>query len=150
MGATSRRSSLDLERLAIHSETVYYAALRRYLALVDIEQGDATVADLWHVTRGAAWAQWFGERELDRAAAEAGREVERTRHGDGWRSAESGLAGANAGRRRRRVRWPRCTGRWPETRCGCVARSAWHPDEIASFADFVAFVRLRRLRRSLA
>jgi hypothetical protein len=29
----------DLERFALHSETPYFAALRRYLALVGIEQG---------------------------------------------------------------------------------------------------------------
>ena len=34
------------------SETLYYAALRRYLALIEIEGGDATVADLSHLLRG--------------------------------------------------------------------------------------------------
>ena len=141
---------VDLERLAIHSETVYHAALRRYLALVDIEQGDATVADLWHVTRGAAWSQWFGERELDRAAAEAGREVASDAHGDGWRSAESGLAGDDAGRHTP-------SGAVAEVYGSLAGDPAWlsralrmHPDEIASFADFAAFTRLWRLRRSLA
>ena len=142
--------SLDLERLAIHSETVYHAALRRYLALVDIEQGDATVADLWHVMRGAAWSHWFGERELDRAAAEAGREVASDAHGDGWRSAESGLAGEDAGR-------TTPSGAVAEVYGSLAGDPGWlgralrmDPDEIASFADFVAFVRLWRLRRSLA
>lgn len=142
--------SLYLERLAIHSETVYHAALRRYMALVDIEQGDATVADLWHVTRGAAWNHWFGERELDRAAAEAGREVASDAHGDGWRSAESGLAGDDAGR-------TTPSGAVAEVYGSLAGDPAWlgralhmDPDEIASFADFAAFVRLWRLRRSLA
>jgi len=142
--------SLELERLAIHSETVYYAALRRYLALIDIEQGDATVADLWHVVRGAAWGHWFGERELDRAAAQSGRVIAPDDHGNGWRSAESGMAGEAAG------------GTTPaaavaEVYGSLVGDPAWlgralrmDPDEIASFADFVGFVRLWRLRRSLA
>ena len=142
--------SLDLERLAIHSETVYYAALRRYLALIDIEQGDATVADLWHVVRGAAWGHWFGERELDRAAASAGREIAAGAHGRGWRSAESGLAGSDAGR-------TMPSGAIAEVYGTLAGDPGWlsralrmSPDEIASFADFVAFVRLWRLRRSLA
>ena len=142
--------ALDLERLAIHSETVYHAALRRYLALVDIEQGDATVADLWHVMRGAAWSHWFGERELDRAAAETRRGVASDAHGDGWRSAESGLAGEDAGR-------ATPSGAVAEVYGSLAGDPAWlgralrmDPDEIASFADFAAFVRLWRLRRSLA
>ena len=100
--------ALDLERLAILSETVYYSALRRYLALIEIEQGDATIADLWHVERGASWSQWFGERDVNLAAAEAGRDASGTVHGEGWRSGESGLAGSEAssyraGRRHRRA-----------------------------------------------
>ena len=142
--------SLDLERLALHSETVYYAALRRYLALIDIEQGDATVADLWHVARGAAWGHWFEERELDRAAAEAGREIAPHAHGNGWRSAESGMAGEDAGGTTPSVAVAEVYG-------SLVGDPDWlrralrmTPDEIASFADFIGFVRLWRLRRSLA
>jgi len=52
-GIDPREFAVDLERLVIHSETPYYAALRRYLAVIDIEQGDATVADVWHIARGA-------------------------------------------------------------------------------------------------
>ena len=149
-GRNLEELSLDLERLAIHSETVYYAALRRYLALIDIEQGDATVADLWHVVRGAAWGHWFGERELDRAAAQAGREVASDAHGEGWGSAESGMAGEDADR-------ATPSGAVAEVYGSLAGDPGWlrgalrmDPDEIASFADFVAFVRLWRLRRSLA
>ena len=39
-------------RFLADSETLYYAALRRYLALIEIEGGDATVADLSHLLRG--------------------------------------------------------------------------------------------------
>ena len=143
--------SLDLERLALHSETVYYAALRRYLALIDIEQGDATVADLWHVVRGAAWGHWFGEREIDRAAAEAGRRVTAGSDGQGgWRSAESSLAGDEAGGIGPAAAVAEVYGMlvgdpgW----LGRALRMA--TDEIASFSDFVAFVRLWRLRRALS
>ena len=46
------------------SETVYYAALRRYLAEIDIEQGDASSADLGHLLRGAGWDAWFGSAQM--------------------------------------------------------------------------------------
>jgi hypothetical protein len=142
--------ALELERLAIQSETVYYAALRRFLALVEIEQGDATLADLWHVERGASWSQWFGERDLNRAAAEAGRDASETVHGDGWRSGESGLAGTTEAATAPAAAVAELYG-------SLVGDPSWlrralrmAPDEIASFADFVAFVRLRRLRQSLS
>jgi len=142
--------SLDVERLALHSETVYYAALRRYLALIDIEQGDATVADLWHIVRGAAWGHWFGERELDRAAAEAGREIASDAHGNGWQSAESGLAGDDAGDTTPVAAVAEVYGSLAGDP-GWLSRALrMTSDEIASFADFVAFVRLWRLRRLLA
>ena len=141
--------ALELERLAIQSETVYYAALRRYLALIGIEQGDATIADLWHVERGNPWSQWFGERDLNRAAAEARRDASGAVHGDGWRSGESGLAGSEPGAS------PPATA-VAELYGSLVGDPGWlrralrmAPDEIASFADFVAFVRLRRLRHAL-
>jgi hypothetical protein len=41
------------------SETLYFAALRRYLALIEIEGGDGTVADLGHLLRGRGWDQYF-------------------------------------------------------------------------------------------
>jgi hypothetical protein len=150
-GRDLQQLSLDLERLAIHSETVYYAALRRYLALIDIEQGDATIADLWHVVRGAAWAHWFGEREVGRAAGEAGRAVTPGDDGQGgWSSAESGLAGDESGGITPAAAVAEVYGTlvgdpgW----LGRALRMA--SDEIASFADFVAFVRLWRLRRALS
>jgi hypothetical protein len=141
--------ALEIEELALQSETEYYAALRRDLALIGIEQGDATLADLWHLERGAAWSQWFGERDAARAAAEAGRDASATVDGEGWRSGESGLAG------------PETSGTGPaaavaELYGSLVGDPSWlrramrmAPAEIASFADFVAFVRLRRLRQSL-
>ena len=142
--------ALDLERLAILSETVYYSALRRYLALIEIEQGDATIADLWHVERGASWSQWFGERDVNLAAAEAGRDASETVHGVGWRSGESGLAGSEASTTAPAAAIAELYG-------SLVGDPSWlrhalhmAPDEIAPFADFVAFVRLRRLRHALS
>jgi hypothetical protein len=46
------------------SETLYYAALRRYLALIEIEGGDATVADLAHLLRGRSWDHYFDSARL--------------------------------------------------------------------------------------
>lgn len=46
------------------SETVYFAALRRYLAEIDIEAGDASVADLAYLLRGSSWDPWFESRRL--------------------------------------------------------------------------------------
>jgi hypothetical protein len=142
--------AVELERLAIQSETVYYAALRRFLALVEIEQGDATLADLWHVERGASWSQWFGERDLNRAAAEAGRDASGPVRGEGWRSGESGLAGSVEAATAPAAAVAELYG-------SLVGDPSWlrralrmAPDEIPSFADFVAFVRLRRLRQSLS
>jgi hypothetical protein len=141
--------ALDVEQLAIGSETVYHAALRRYLALIDIEQGDATLADMWHVVRGAAWSHWFGPRELSRAAADAGRSVAET-DGDGWRAAERELAGADAGGATPAAALAELYG-------GLVGDPTWLEralrlpiGEAASFADFAGLVRLWRLRRALA
>jgi hypothetical protein len=139
----------QLERLAIGSETVYYAALRRYLAHIGIEQGDATLADLWHVARGAAWSHWFAERDLVRAVAEAGRDASGAPHGDGWSSGEAALTGGASA--------SAPAGAVAELYGSLVGDPTWlesalrmAPSEIASFADFVAFVRLFRLRRALA
>ena len=46
------------------SETFYFAALRRYLARIEIEQGDASVADLWYLARGTGWDHWFEARRM--------------------------------------------------------------------------------------
>ena len=46
------------------SETPYFAALRRYLARIEIEQGDASLADLWYLMRGSGWDNWFDGRRI--------------------------------------------------------------------------------------
>jgi hypothetical protein len=140
----------DLDRLALHTEAVYHAALRRYLALIDLEQGDATLADAWHMVRGAAWNHWFGDRELERAAAEVGRAIAPGAGGQGWASAEVRMGGDEAS-----AAMPRSA--IGEIYGSLVGDPSWlrralrmAPDEVASFADFVAFVRLWRIRRMLA
>ena len=54
----------DLQQFLVESETVYFAALRRYLAEIDIEQGDASSADLAHLLRGNGWDPWFDPRRM--------------------------------------------------------------------------------------
>ena len=68
---TSRLHGIDVDAMAeemrrflSESETVYYAALRRYLAEIDIEQGDASTADLAYLLRGTGWDAWFEPRRL--------------------------------------------------------------------------------------
>ena len=81
----------DLERLSFNIETPYFAALRRYLALIGIEQGDAAEADLWYIERGSSWSSWFGPREVA-SRARLPRGANRSRSStstDGERSAPS-------------------------------------------------------------
>ena len=55
---------LQMRDLLEESETPYFAALRRYLARIEIEQGDASLADLWYLLRGSGWDHWFDGRRL--------------------------------------------------------------------------------------
>ncbi|HEX2766312.1 MAG TPA: hypothetical protein VHR55_06725 [Candidatus Limnocylindria bacterium] len=142
-----RQLAVDLERFVLHSETPYYAALRRDLALLDIEQGDGTEADLWRVANGAAWAHWFGPREVDRAIAATGRTSGVGGGFEGWRAAESRLGGAGADRSAGTAAvdgaYATIVGspRWLGEELGVDA------EEVPGLVDFVAFVRLWRLRR---
>ena len=68
---TSQTAGFDIDTLAGEmrallndSETVYFAALRRNLAEIDIEQGDASSIDLEHVIRGGQWDRWFDARRM--------------------------------------------------------------------------------------
>lgn len=58
--------ALAMEQRAFlaESETVFYAALRRNLAEIDIEQGDGARVDLDRVLRGAGWDSWFPARGM--------------------------------------------------------------------------------------
>lgn len=150
-GPDPQALAADLEVFVLHGETPYYASLRRYLALIGIEQGDATIADLWHVARGTAWAHWFGDREVRGAVAAAGREAGETDGPGGWRDAESMLAGAaspDASTPTDAVSAAYATlagsPEWLREEIGIAS------SEVASFADFAAFVRLWRLRHDIA
>lgn len=150
-GVDPRAMAVDLERLVLHSETPYFAALRRYLALIDIEQGDATIADLWHITRGEAWSHWFGPREVERATAAVRPGATVPDGVAGWGSAELAVAGqaaAQEGPGADAVRVARATlvgsPEWLSAELGVAAA------EIPALADFLAFVRLWRLRHDVA
>ena len=143
----------EAARLDAHVETIYYAALRRHLALIGIEQGDASEADLWHSLRGGEWASWFGDREVARAVAASGGGGGATVGAlTGWRAAEQALAvaGPEAGP-------PDVGDAIGRARATLVGSPEWLADEmrldaaaVAAFVDFAAFVRLWRLRRATA
>ncbi|HSK93853.1 MAG TPA: hypothetical protein VLA76_07330 [Candidatus Angelobacter sp.] len=139
----------DLERFVLHAETPYYAALRRYLALVDIEQGDATIADLWHISRGGTWAHWFGEREVREAVRAVTDATADASDRDGWQAAEALLRGADGSSQigAAAVHAARAT---------LVGSPTWVTEELGlgagdlvPYVDFVAFVRLWRLREAI-
>lgn len=54
----------EMRAFLAESETPYFAALRRLLARIEIEQGDASLADLWYLGRGVGWDNWFEARRL--------------------------------------------------------------------------------------
>jgi hypothetical protein len=67
----ARTAGFDPEQLAaqlrgflVDSETVYFAALRRNLAEIDIEQGDAFSVDLARILRASGWDAWFPARGM--------------------------------------------------------------------------------------
>jgi hypothetical protein len=142
-----------LERLSFNVETPYYAALRRYLALIGIEQGDATEADLWYIERGSSWSSWFGRREVHRALAAARRAPFEVADVDGWRAAGAQLRGEGG---------EGGEGGVGTTVVGAayatlIADTEWLTDEIgmaseevAAFIDFATFARLLHLRRAQA
>jgi hypothetical protein len=147
LGLDPSALAADLQRLMLHTETPYFAALRRYLAQIDIEQGDGTVADLWHIERGGAWTQWFGGREVARATAAAGR------HGAGdaggsWLAAEHVLRadpGSTPGSAAAAAAYATLPGspEWVEQELGMA------PHEVIPFVDFATFVRAWRLREAI-
>jgi hypothetical protein len=139
----------SLERFSFNVETPYYAALRRYLALIGIEQGDATEADLWYVERGSSWSSWFGPREVRRALAAARRVPFEVADIDGWRVVAAQLRGEPSD-----VIGATIVGAAYAT---LIADPDWLTDEIemvqaevAAFVDFASFVRLLHLRRAQA
>ncbi len=55
---------VSVRQALVATETGYFAALRRSMAAIGIEQGDGSLADAWHVLRGASWDGWFPARRL--------------------------------------------------------------------------------------
>jgi hypothetical protein len=147
--------AVEVARFLNASETVYYAALRRYLALIDIEQGDASVVDLWHVLRGTSWSHWFEARRLDAALRATGDGLvpfppATTAPSEGsWAAAHlrltsvaSGTAGGNiAGALLGSLL---SDPDWLERELAVPA------SEAAALADFGAFTRLYAMRRDAA
>ena len=138
-----------LERLSFNLETPYYSTLRRYLALIGIEQGDAAEADLWYIARGSTWSSWFGDREVRRALAAAGRSPGTVTDVDGWRAVEAQLGGDEGeafGSAVVGAAYATVIGdaAWLSSEIGMAG------DEIAAFVDFATFARLMRLRRAQA
>jgi hypothetical protein len=147
-GNDPRALAVSLERFSLNAETPYYAALRRYLALIGIEQGDATEADLSHAVRGTEWDGWFGAREVTAAVAAVGRPSVDAGDLAGWRAAEWQLAGGA----------PTSESPGATAVSGAfatvVASPEWlvdelrvDPDQAIAFVDFATFVRLWRMRR---
>ena len=54
----------EMRAFLADSETVYYAAQRRLMAEIDVEQGDGARVDLDRVLRGAGWDSWFPARGM--------------------------------------------------------------------------------------
>jgi hypothetical protein len=134
----------DVRRLLVESETIYFAALRRYLARIDIEQGDASRADLLHVLRGSAFDRWFDARRVPHL-------VPASPGPRGWRACAATLVDGVPG------------GDDPAAAAGrALAESrltepAWLAEELRLdveealvFADFAAFSRLHDARRACA
>lgn len=149
LGVDPRALVADLEGFVLHTETPYYASLRRYLALIDIEQGDATIADIWHVARGGAWSHWFGDRDLGRAMETTGRAPGGTGGLEGWLAAERMLRGetdgSTPGAAAVGAAYATLAGspEWIEGELGMVR------DEVVPYIDFAAFTRLWRLRQMI-
>jgi hypothetical protein len=147
-GNDPRAFAVSLERFTLNSETPYFAALRRYLALIGIEQGDATEADLWHAMRGTEWDGWFGAREVSAAVAAVGRPSNESGALTGWRAAEWQVAGGDQAADSPGAR--AVSGAFATV----VASPEWlvdelgvDPEQAVAFVDFATFVRLWRIRR---
>lgn len=142
----------SLRGLGINIETPYYAALRRYLALIGIEQGDASEADLWYVLRGSSWFSWFGDREVARAVAASGRSVDAGSGGhEGWRAAEHLLASdVEAADHTVAAAVGHAYASLVGSRDWLTEELRVDADGAGQFADFAAFVQAWRIRRSMA
>jgi hypothetical protein len=163
VGYDPARLAVAGQQFLIESETVYFAALRRLLALIDIEQGDATLADLWHVF-ASGWNHWFDERRVNAALrgtltglawAEAARGETPTGVAP-WEMAAARLRSAGGDEPVDPIDRP-AMAVVGNVLAGLLMEPAWltgelrmSGDEIVGFADFAAFARLWRLRRDAA
>ena len=137
----------------------------QHLALIDIELGDATEADLAYILRGAGYSSWFEERDLpqltQRVAADLGTESSselpdaggHVAYASALREAGTRIAAGDASASADPavnegfgVLFERLLldGAWLEDRLG-VPES-----EIPVVADFLAFTALHALRRHAA
>lgn len=157
----------EVQRFVFESETVYFAALRRYLALIDIELGDASEADVAHILRGGGFSAWFDVRDLPRITERLavdlglGSRAEISVSDGGYaayaaslRAVGATLTSADGGDRPVDRSVPEAAGLLFER---LLLSDAWleHglgvPDqEIPVVADFLAFGALYRLRREAA
>jgi len=142
----------ELTGLGINIEAAYHAALRRYLALIGIESGDASEADLWHVLGGGRWLAWFGEREVERAVEATGRTGGSDSGHHGWRAAEHRLLSGG-----RPVANPDLAAAVGQAFASLAGSAAWlteelgvNPEAAGEFVDFAAFVRTWRVRHRMA
>ncbi len=55
---------VEVRQALVATETGYYAAMRRAMGSIGIEQGDGTHADAWYLLRGPGWDGWFPARRL--------------------------------------------------------------------------------------
>ncbi|MEO8509685.1 MAG: hypothetical protein ABI534_00415 [Chloroflexota bacterium] len=157
----------EVQRFVFESETVYFAALRRYLALIDIELGDASEADVAYILRGAGFSAWFDVRDLPRITERLAADLalsapaETSTSDAGYaayaaslRQLGTTLAAAGAGGRVADPALPEGAGLLFER---LLLSDSWleHglgiPDEeVPVVADFLAFGALYRLRREAA
>jgi hypothetical protein len=150
-GADPRVLDVEVERFSQVAETPYHASLRRYLAQVGIEQGDASEADLWYVTNGVAWGSWFGARDVERATLAIGRGAPEPSEVAGWGAAEHQLGGGPV---QPGLAGPAVVA---EAYRSLAGSPEWIGDELAmtagevpAYVDFAAFVRLWRMLRDIA
>lgn len=150
--ADATRLTSELALLGVNIETPYHAALRRYLALIGIESGDASEADLWHVMRGGRWLAWFGDKEVERAVNATGRGGGTDSGHDGWRAAEHRLLSGGSV-----AADPDVAAAIGQAYASLVGSTAWLSGELGinaeaagEFADFAAFVRTWRIKHRMA
>ena len=131
-GVRSGRALAAGSRAAVvNIETPYFAALRRYLALIEIEQGDAAEADLWYVSAAAAGRSGSARATSSRARGPSARGARRPTPSTDGELSEPELA-ANGATSDRAPRWSPSAYRVTWSAPGvAAASSAWRSDRCA-------------------